>query len=971
MALFRAQQFWGRHASCKLGLFVFLLSIVLRITAVFRYITPDELIWVYRSVLFREALLSGRWLDTLTAGHPGVTTTWLGAGAISLQLFFRPSQTAVYTWLTQLAWLAPDNMQAFNQLSTFLIAGRLAVVLVNSVGITAVFLLARKLFAPPVAFAAALLLALDPFLIGLSGLLHVDALLTTFATLSLLALAVGVLVDLPGESGVRYTAVSGALAALALLTKSPALLLPPLAVCFVFLIWCTRQRHHSGLRRLLLHGGSWLVVFGIVLFAFFPALWVSPSQVLNLISSNANRHIAEALRPTFFLGNVAFDHGSFFYPVALAYRLSPPVFLGIILSFWLIVHRGKRPFSTPAPALTPNRGWIVALLLMWSVLFVIGISVATKKFDRYMLPVFPTMSLLAAFVWQQVIVKKWRGLPVGLLIPVLLQAGYLLFYLPYPLSAYNWLVGGPWTAQAVMPIGWGEGVSTAGRWLADQPATAGKTAVSTTAPSLAPFYPNTFLFETDTWEQADILILTAGDRQGNEAQFGQWTADADLLHTIRYGSLAQAWVYERPSPKPPMSAVPLVEPIAYGNRVQLMGVAAEGGSDQIRVVAKWGLTPESENGRYTVKLTLSDAQNQIWTTMETPLLNDVYFYPEHWQPGETPQVNYRLPLPWAIPPSSYRLSVELFDENSGAQLPVLTENGRFAGISYQVADLNLQPPETVISPARVAMDNPVDAHWNAAGVRLLGYDALWESVVTGTDLPLDLYWQLTSSTTVDWQVGLQIGDYVTKRPLSRWPVQSWRDGEVVHEKYLLPVPADLAAGDYPVLVTLLDETGAAVGETAVLDTITVNPLDRLFALPNDVGTLLNYQFGDDVQLLGADAPTTASVGRDVTLTLYWQVLQKPPLLYNVFVHLTGPNGEIVVQDDRWPGGLPTDLWVAEQVIVDEYAIRLPADAPVGEYQVVVGLYTAVDGTRLPITDANGNSVPDDQIILPFSINVEN
>ncbi|MCA9930970.1 MAG: hypothetical protein KC419_20940, partial [Anaerolineales bacterium] len=95
-----------------------------------------------------------------------------------------------------------------------------------------------------------------------------------------------------------------------------------------------------------------------------------------------------------------------------------------------------------------------------------------------------------------------------------------------------------------------------------------------------------------------------------------------------------------------------------------------------------------------------------------------------------------------------------------------------------------------------------------------------------------------------------------------------------------------------------------------------------------------------------------------------------PLLINVFVHLVGPDGDIVAQDDRWPGGLPTDLWAAGQVIVDEYAIPLPETAPAGEYQVVVGLYTAVDGLRLPIVDQNGNIVPGDQLTLPASFVVE-
>lgn len=161
-----------------------------RLVALGRYITPDELIWVYRSVLFREALLAGQWPDTLVAGHPGVTTTWLGAIGISLQLLLVPQTAATYEWLTRLAFLTPDNTAAFQQLAALLTAARIAVIVVNCTGVVLLYLLTRQLWGPVVAFVGGLLLAFDPFFIGLSGILHVDGLASTFMAVSLLALLV-------------------------------------------------------------------------------------------------------------------------------------------------------------------------------------------------------------------------------------------------------------------------------------------------------------------------------------------------------------------------------------------------------------------------------------------------------------------------------------------------------------------------------------------------------------------------------------------------------------------------------------------------------------------------------------------------------------------------------------------------------------------------------------------------------------
>ena len=79
-----------------------------------------------------------------------------------------------------------------------------------------------------IALVAALILASDPFTGGLSGLFHVDGLLMTWSILSLLALALGIGLgqqDQGGRRRVLWIIVSGMSAALAVLSKSPGLLL--------------------------------------------------------------------------------------------------------------------------------------------------------------------------------------------------------------------------------------------------------------------------------------------------------------------------------------------------------------------------------------------------------------------------------------------------------------------------------------------------------------------------------------------------------------------------------------------------------------------------------------------------------------------------------------------------------------------------------------------------------------------------
>ena len=77
-----------------LALCFFMLACLFRLAALNRYITPDELAWVYRSIRLRQALLSGAWADTLQTGHPGVVTMWLGMMGIQLQLWLSPALSA-------------------------------------------------------------------------------------------------------------------------------------------------------------------------------------------------------------------------------------------------------------------------------------------------------------------------------------------------------------------------------------------------------------------------------------------------------------------------------------------------------------------------------------------------------------------------------------------------------------------------------------------------------------------------------------------------------------------------------------------------------------------------------------------------------------------------------------------------------------------------------------------------------------
>lgn len=379
---------------CKFTpLLLFLTAILPCLAALGRYVTPDEPSWVFRSLRFREALLAAAWANTLQSGHPGVTTIWLGSLAIQLQLWLEPASRSHLDWINKLYWLAPDNGEAIRHLAHFLNPARLSVILVTSLGVVAIFLLARDRIGPVIALIGAFLLALDPFLVGLSGLLHLDALLATFMVVTVLLLMPrndpnrepDSQNTLPEKK--RYWIIAGVTTALAILTKSPGLFL----LLVVPAIWLWQMvRIEKKFNPWYQAIGLWAISMGVVLLLLLPAIWADPRNTFATVSGLTERLLVDAVRPTYFLGESTLRPGFTFYPLAVLYRLSPVVTLGLILALVGLVYRIIRKSVASIPVTV---WWIIS----FSLAFTLFLNFSAKRFDRYALPAVYALILLAGW----------------------------------------------------------------------------------------------------------------------------------------------------------------------------------------------------------------------------------------------------------------------------------------------------------------------------------------------------------------------------------------------------------------------------------------------------------------------------------------------------------------------------------------------------------------------------------------------
>lgn len=108
-------------------------------------------------------------------------------------------------------------------------------------------------------------------------------------------------------------------------------------------------------------------------------------------------------------------------------------------------------------------------------------------------------------------------------------------------------------------------------------------------------------------------------------------------------------------------------------------------------------------------------------------------------------------------------------------------------------------------------------------------------------------------------------------------------------------------------------------------------------------------FGDAVRLLDAETEV-AGAGRTLSLTLRWQAVGEASPDETIFVHVSGPDLNPVVQadGDALGGLLPLTAWNRDDIIEDR---RTVTNLPPGDYAVIVGLYNRSTGERLPVSGA--------------------
>jgi 4-amino-4-deoxy-L-arabinose transferase-like glycosyltransferase len=387
---------------------LFLLALIPRLPGLRLFLTTDEPFFAHEAANVINAFLRGQFPETYWHFYPGVTLIWLDG--LGLAVGWAVARLVGAT--TQ-----PFGLYIGQDILDLIVAIRLPYALLTSLFVVAVYSLTRRLFDQRIALLGALFVALDPFFLAHSRVAHGDAAVTIFMAVSALALFVHLRTwEPPTRRGYRWLVLSAVSGGLAALTKAPGQFMAVFVVLVAVLDWLVRSRQASRPDWRL--GGQWLArlalwaaVAAVVFVALWPAMWADPAgTIARMLGETLGK--VEAGHLVFFMGQPTLNPGLWFYPTVIASRLTPITLMGTVLSLMVLVAGLVKQRRNPDASVGRWDNYRTAALLWLFVLTLLLFgSLSPKKQDRYLLPLFPFLDLLAAFAFVRI--GEWASGRVG------------------------------------------------------------------------------------------------------------------------------------------------------------------------------------------------------------------------------------------------------------------------------------------------------------------------------------------------------------------------------------------------------------------------------------------------------------------------------------------------------------------------------------------------------------------------------
>jgi len=491
-------------------------------------VNVDAPAWNYRAKQFYAYLKNTNFAETYRSYHPGVSLMWLSGFGIELYYQIReffygtlPSYFDPYSFI----W------EHFSAKLPLVIAG--AFLLVIS------YRILKELVGKSLAFASIFILALEPFFVANTRVLHLDGLMTLFMFNSVLFV---LFYHLTKQKKI-YLIFSGFFAGLAILTKVPAVfvILFNLMLFFIFRLGVVFTKRKINFKALFYTSFIFLLSSFAIFIILFPANWIDPINVITKIIINGVIETGGGAHGQYFMGEDSGDPGMIFYLYMLFFRLSPILSLFLFVGIIGFIDKlyKKEKINT--------KNAVFAVSILFSFFYFLQMGISTKKIDRYILPIFPFISYAGA--WGLDCLSKWikfRKFLAAILVAFLAQ----FFLLSKPIFPdyfvyANPLFGGIKRFYSIFgPMDWGAGYYKAAEFINSSKAK-DKSKVITAAYNYASIEPyllgNSVLIDKvdGQFKKVDFVVLPNGSSYINQAKGLNFSLD----HIIKYGDFPYWFIY--------------------------------------------------------------------------------------------------------------------------------------------------------------------------------------------------------------------------------------------------------------------------------------------------------------------------------------------------------------------------------------------------------------------------------------------
>ena len=360
--------------------------------------------------------------------------------------------------------------------------------------------------------------------------------------------------------------------------------------------------------------------------------------------------------------------------------------------------------------------------------------------------------------------------------------------------------------------------------------------------------------------------------------------------------------------------------------------------------------PGEDLAKHALTIRLTGADGQTWWDWSQGA--QLAPAPVAWTAGALYHQSYVVPVPAGLPLQPYTVELQVH-----------------AGDKGEVVQAVAQPATQVALACCLRVATYPGQRWRASDVSLA--KAEYSAVIQpGQTLPVALTWRALGPHTAAWQTELRLEGVfggVVDKVLGAAGVPSfgppvWPAGELVRDQQALAVPYSTPAGWYRLSLNRYRD-GHFVDGT-LLGLVQVEDYPHT-PVATEIQQPLNARVGE-LSLLGMSVRGAFVRGATLDVVTHWRVDRQPQRDGKLFLHIIGPDGKPVAQDDNLPlarTGPPrsTLTYRSGDGIDQVHRVTLRPDLPAGDYTLFVGIYDSQgEHARWP-AQQDGQSARDDLV----------